>query len=397
MELYTLTKQQLFKKLSSKPEGLSSTEAEKRLSEQGKNRLKEEKKKSLAALFFSQFKDLMTIILICAAFLSAVLAFVTKDKNQLADTAILLFIILLNAIVGFLQQYRADAAIEKLKKLSVCHAKVVRDGKVILIEACDLVVGDIVEIEEGDMIPADCRILESENFRCDESALTGESSSVKKRDAIVKKSVLAERENTAHFSTFCVAGRARCVVVATGMNTEMGKIADLLNRSETVASPLDKTIAKLGKIISVTVLSVAAVLFLGGLLAHRSSFLENVMSAVAVAVAAIPEGMGAVVTIILAMGVQRMSGFRAVVRKLSAVETLGNCTCFCSDKTGTLTQNKMTVEEIATEFTLPAENSEIFTSTRGQTALLTCMRACNTVRGGAGKYLGDPTEIALVE
>ena len=149
MELYTLTKQQLFKKLSSKPEGLSSTEAEKRLSEQGKNRLKEEKKKSLAALFFSQFKDLMTIILICAAFLSAVLAFVTKDKNQLADTAILLFIILLNAIVGFLQQYRADAAIEKLKKLSVCHAKVVRDGKVILIEACDLVVGDIVEIEIG--------------------------------------------------------------------------------------------------------------------------------------------------------------------------------------------------------------------------------------------------------
>lgn len=397
MELYTLTKQQLFEKLSSKPEGLSSTEAEKRLSEQGKNRLKEEKKKSLAALFFSQFKDLMTIILICAAFLSAVLAFVTKDKNQLADTAILLFIILLNAIVGFLQQYRADAAIEKLKKLSVCHAKVVRDGKVILIEACDLVVGDIVEIEEGDMIPADCRILESENFRCDESALTGESRSVKKRDAIVKKSALAERENTAHFSTFCVAGRARCVVVATGMNTEMGKIADLLNRSETVASPLDKTIAKLGKIISVTVLSVAAVLFLGGLLAHRSSFLENVMSAVAVAVAAIPEGMGAVVTIILAMGVQRMSGFRAVVRKLSAVETLGNCTCFCSDKTGTLTQNKMTVEEIATEFTLPAENSEIFTSTRGQTALLTCMRACNTVRGGAGKYLGDPTEIALVE
>ncbi len=397
MELYTLTKQQLFEKLSSKPEGLSSTEAEKRLSEQGKNRLKEEKKKSLAALFFSQFKDLMTIILICAAFLSAVLAFVTKDKNQLADTAILLFIILLNAIVGFLQQYRADAAIEKLKKLSVCHAKVVRDGKVILIEACDLVVGDIVEIEEGDMIPADCRILESENFRCDESALTGESRPVKKRDAIVKKSALAERENTAHFSTFCVAGRARCVVVATGMNTEMGKIADLLNRSETVASPLDKTIAKLGKIISVTVLSVAAVLFLGGLLAHRSSFLENVMSAVAVAVAAIPEGMGAVVTIILAMGVQRMSGFRAVVRKLSAVETLGNCTCFCSDKTGTLTQNKMTVEEIATEFTLPAENSEIFTSTHGQTALLTCMRACNTVRGGAGKYLGDPTEIALVE
>jgi len=230
----------------------------------------------------------MTIILICAAFLSAVLAFVTKDKNELADTGILLFIILLNAVVGFLQQYRADAAIENLKKLSVCEAKVIRDGRVIVINAEELVVGDIIELEEGDRIPADCRILRSENFRCDESALTGESKPVKKYDCTVKKSALAERKNTAHYSTFCVKGSARCVVTACGMDTEMGKIAGLLNEAKPTPSPLDKIIAKLGKIISITVLSVAGILFVGGLLAHRVSFLQNVMNAVAVAVAAIP-------------------------------------------------------------------------------------------------------------
>ncbi len=360
----------------------------------GKNELKSGKKRNLAALFFAQFCDLMTIILVAAAFLSAVLAFVTKDKNQLADTAILLFIILLNAIVGFLQQYRADSAIEKLKKLSVCHAKVVRDGTVLVINAEELVPGDVIEVEEGDKIPADCRIIWAENFRADESSLTGESKPVKKRDSLVRRSALAERENTAYFSTFCVSGRARAIVVNTGMNTEMGKIAGMLDTAEGIQTPLDKTVAKLGKIITVTVLSVAGVLFLGGLLSHRVSLLENIMSAVAVAVAAIPEGMGAVVTIILAMGVQRMANSRAVMRKLSAVETLGNCTCICSDKTGTLTKNKMTVEEIVTDFSCEQERYE---RTPLQTELIKCIRICNTVKGEAGAYVGDPTEIALVE
>ena len=178
------------------------------------------------------------------------------------------------------------------------------------------------------------------------------------------------------------------------MDTEMGRIANLLDKAEAVPSPLDKTVAKLGKIISVTVLTVAGILFIGGLLAHRVSFLQNVMNAVAVAVAAIPEGMGAVVTIILAMGVQRMSKARAVVRKLSAVETLGNCTCICSDKTGTLTQNRMTVEEIATDFSAPSER---FTGAPVQKELLSCIRVCHTVKGTAGGYVGDPTEISLIE
>lgn len=395
MELYGLTKREALERVKGNEGGLAPEEAEKRLAQNGRNVLKAEKKKSLIGVFFAQFKDLMTIILICAAFLSAVLAFVTKDKNELADTGILLFIILLNAIVGFLQQYRADSAIENLKKLSANEAKVVRGGRVIRINAEELVVGDIIELEEGDRVPADCRILTSENFRCDESALTGESKPVKKYDCVVKKSALAERVNTAHYSTFCVKGTARCVVTACGMDTEMGKIAGLLRESKPVPSQLDKIIAKLGKIITITVLSVAGVLFLGGLLSRRVTFLQNVMNAVAVAVAAIPEGMGAVVTVILAMGVQRMAKSHAVMRKLSAVQTLGGCTCICSDKTGTLTQNKMTVEEIATVF--PAQGSERYTGAPVQKELLRCIRACHTVKGSAGSYVGDPTEVSLVE
>lgn len=394
MDTFMLSTEEVLKKTKSKHGGLREEEARERLEKNGRNVFREGKKKSKIALFFSQFKDLMTIILILAAFLSAVLAFITKDRNELVDTGILLFIILLNAVVGFLQQYRADKAIENLKKLSTCEAKVVRDGKVRVIDAEELVVGDIIELEEGDRIPADCRILESKDFRCDESTLTGESKPVLKSDCIVTKKALAERKNTAHYSTFCVKGSARAVVTAVGMDTETGKIAGLLEKTETVASPLDKLITKLGKIITISVLSVAGVLFLGGMLSKRVGFLQNVMNAVAVAVAAIPEGMGAVVTVILAMGVQRMAKANAVMRKLSAVQTLGSCTCICSDKTGTLTQNKMTVEEIATDFSVP---SETFTGTGLQRELLKCMRVCNTVKGGAGAYVGDPTEVSLVE
>ncbi len=380
------------RELSSTEGGLTEAEAELRLAKFGRNTLQEGKKRSIVALFFAQFCDLMTLILISAAFLSAVLAFVTQDKNQLADTAILLFIILLNGVVGLLQQYRADAAIQKLKKLSVCQAKVLRNGTVVLLDAELLVPGDIVEIEEGDRVPADCRILSCENLRCDESSLTGESRPAKKQAGLVRRSALAERSNTLFFSTFCVSGRAKCVVVRTGMQTEMGNIAGLLDKTKPNLTPLDRTVVKLGKIISATVLSVAGVLFLGGLLASRVSFLDNVMAAVSLAVAAIPEGMGAVVTIILAMGVQRMASSRAVVRKLSAVETLGNCTCICSDKTGTLTKNRMTVEVVECDFSMDQTGNSA-----ANDALLKTIRICHTVKGEAGAYVGDPTEVALLE
>ncbi|MBD5636839.1 MAG: cation-translocating P-type ATPase [Clostridia bacterium] len=396
-EPYILKKQEVLKTFSTSEAGLSSEEAKKRLEQNGRNALKEGKKKSKILIFFEQFKDLMTIILVLAAFLSGVLAFVTGDKSELADTGILLFIIVLNAFVGFLQQYRADAALEKLKQMSVTEAKVVRDGKVVVINAEEVVVGDIVEIEEGDRIPADCRVLQSDDFRTDESALTGESRPVKKCDCIVTVPALAERKNTAHFSTFCVKGSARCVVTATGMDTEMGKIANLLEKSKPAPTPLDKTIARLGKIISIFVLSVALILFIGGLLSHRVSFLQNIMNAVAVAVAAIPEGMGAVVTIILAMGVQRMAKARSVMRKLSAVETLGGCTVICSDKTGTLTENRMTVQEIATCFSSDSAQVQGYTGTATENRLLECIRVCHSLKKSAAGYVGDHTEIALLE
>ncbi len=392
---YLLKKEEVLKSFLTSEAGLSSEEAKRRLEQNGRNALKEGKKKSKLGIFFAQFKDLMTIILVLAAFLSGVLAFVTGDKSELADTGILLFIILLNAFVGFLQQNRADSAIEKLKQMSVTEAKAVRDGKVVVLNAEEIVVGDIVEVEEGDRIPADCRVLVSDDFRTDESALTGESKPVKKCDCVVTKSALAERKNTAHFSTFCVKGSARCVVTATGMDTEMGKIANLLEKSKLAPTPLDKTIVKLGKIISISVLTVALILFLGGILSHRVSFLQNVMNAVAVAVAAIPEGMGAVVTIILAMGVQRMAKSRAVMRKLSAVETLGGCTVVCSDKTGTLTENKMTVQEIATRFS--SDGEEKYEGTAAQNRLLECIRVCHSLKRSADGYVGDHTEIALSE
>ena len=394
MEQYGQPIRAVFSRLNSGSGGLTSAEAAQRLQQNGVNALKSGKKRSKLLLFFAQFKDLMTLILVAAAGLSAVLAFVTHDKNELADTAILLFIIFLNAVVGFFQQYRADVALERLKKLSSSTAKVVRDGKILVVDAETLVVGDVIELAEGDRVPADCRILTSSDFRTDESSLTGESRPVKKRDCIVTKKSLAERSNTAFMSTYCVHGTARCLVVATGMDTEMGKIAALLKEQKEAPSPLDKTLKKLGKIITATVLAVAAVLFVGGILARRVGFLQNVMNAVAVAVAAIPEGMGAVVTVILAMGVQRMAKSRAVMRRLNAVQSLGSCSVICSDKTGTLTQNKMTVEEIATDF---SNSQERYTGAPLQMRLVRCMRVCRSAKGEAGGYVGDPTEVALLE
>ncbi len=389
MEQYMSSKEETLSRVGSGEGGLSSFEAASRLAKNGRNVLKEGKKKSKLMLFFAQFKDLMTLILIAAAILSGVLAFLTGDRGELVDTAILLAVILLNAVVGFLQEYRADAAIAQLKKLSKCEAKVVRDGKVIKIDAEELVVGDVIELEEGDRVPADCRILSGDNFRCDESALTGESVPVKKQDCIVQKAALSERKNTAFMSTFCVMGSARLVVVGCGMDTEMGRIAALLHEDRASPSPLDRTIAKLGKIITISVLLVALILFAGGMFARRLSLLQNLMAAIAVAVAAIPEGMGAVVTVILAMGVQRMAGRNAVIRKLSAVEALGGCSVICSDKTGTLTKNRMTVESVSCGFS-EEKKGDIC-------ELLRCIRVCHTVKGSAGSYLGDPTEVALLE
>ena len=424
---HSLTASDTLSALQSSPVGLSEAEAQSRLQRLGENALPSRKKGGPFRLFLAQFKDFMTILLLCAAALSAVVAFWAEDAGGLTDTGILLLIVLLNAVVGFIQQYRADTAVEKLDRLSVCRVKAVRGGRDLLLDSRALVPGDLIVLEEGDMIPADCRILRAEELRCDESALTGESSGVSKSEAPVPENApLAERRCMLYSSSFVVRGRAAAVVVGTGKDTEIGQIAGILAQTDAAKTPLEKALSVLGRIITVFVAAVAALLFLAGIFCKGEPLLHGFLSAVAVAVAAIPEGMPAVVTVIMAMGVQKMSRERAIVRRLHAVETLGSCSCICSDKTGTLTENRMTVEEVVTDFA-PFGGGEVVSAgapsrrspsapslaaaasgTRGIAVgagggqreslrrLYACMLACNSVRVRGGRLSGDPTEVALV-
>ena len=384
---------QTLNRLKSSKEGLSMAEANARLTKYGKNELEKTKSAGPIKLFFSQFKDFMTLLLIAAAAVSGLIAFFSKDKNDLTDTVIILVIIFLNAIVGTVQQYRADKAIENLKKLSAQSCKVRRDGKEIVIPCEELTVGDIVLLEEGDVIPADCRVIESNGLTCDESALTGESTSVEKSVQRIhgNKVALGNMTNTLFGSTFVVRGNGCGVVTAVGMQTEMGKIASMLQGGKAGKTPLENSLDKLGKIISAFVLAVTAIIFIMGIFVRPDGFLKNFMTSVAIAVAAIPEGLPAVVTIIMAMGVQKMSKKGVVIRKLKSVETLGGCSVICSDKTGTLTENKLKVEEVFTD----GKKRSLGDMSGANLKLVQCMAVCNGVKGTRGNYLGDPTEVAL--
>ncbi len=380
----------VLKSLKTSVKGLSSQEAEARLKTYGANEIEKTKSAGIVRLFFSQFKDFMTLLLIAAAAVSGLIAFLSKDRNDLTDTFIILAIIFMNAVVGTIQQYRADKAIENLKKLSANVCKVRRDGKVITVPCESVTVGDIVLLEEGDIIPADCRIIECNGLLCDESALTGESGGVEKSAERIRGNsvALGNMKNTLFGSSFVLRGNATAVVTGVGMNTEMGKIAAMLQGGKAAGTPLENSLNKLGKIISVFVLAVTAVIFVVGLFVRQDGILKNFMTAVAVAVAAIPEGLPAVVTIIMAMGVQKMSKKGVVIRKLKSVETLGSCSVICSDKTGTLTCNELRVEICYCGGSYESEGEEF-------NRLLQCMTVCNDVKGERGAYLGDPTEIAL--
>ena len=377
---------QVLKRLNSSPIGLTSAEAAERLKKFGPNALEQQKKSGFIKLFLSQFKDVMTILLIAAAAVTAVIAFLSGDKHDLTDTFIILFIIFMNAAVGTLQQYRADRAIENLKKLSVCTVKCIRDGRDCSVESENLVPGDIISLEEGDVVPADCRILTCAALKCDESALTGESVGEIKssRDICGENVPLAAQNNMLFSSSSVLSGTATAVVCTTGMNTEIGKIAAMLSQSKTVPTPLEKSLDKLGKFITAFVLGVTAVIFILSLVVGKEGIVRNFMTAVAIAVAAIPEGLPAVVTIIMAMGVQRMSKKHVIIRRLKSVETLGGCNFVCTDKTGTLTENRMRVAEVSC------------TSSARQ-LMLDCMHACVNVRGENGSFSGDPTEVAVKE
>lgn len=386
---YNLSVEKTFQKAETSQYGLTEAEAQRRIERNGENKLPEENKKSILALFLEQFKDLMTLLLIGAAAVSGAVAAITRDGSDLVDTFIIVFIIFLNAILGFVQQYRADKAIEKLKKMALSHANVYRDGKIVSVSSLKLAVGDVIALKSGDVIPADCRIISCHNFACDESSLTGESTASEKTQAVLTgKKQLGDRHNMAYSATFAVSGRALAVVVAVGAGTEIGKIAGSLE-GKAPKAPLQKSLDILGKVISVSVIVVAVIVFITAMFFREHTLLNSFMSAIAIAVAAIPEGMPAVVTIIMAMGVQKMSRAKVVVRRLHAVETLGSCTCICSDKTGTLTQNKMTVERVV------FASGESRSTADGET-FHRCAASCHSVTGTYPDIIGDGTEKAIV-
>ena len=373
--------------LSVRPEeGLSAQEAQQRAEQYGPNRLKGAEKESLIKRFFNQLKDPMILVLLAAA----VLSLVSSGFTDWADPIIILLIVIVNAVISITQEDNANKALEALRNMSAPLAKAVREGEVIRIPTDQLVPGDIIVLEAGDLVPADGRILTCANLKADEAAMTGESVPVSKQavDSLPEETVLGDRKNMVISSTVITNGRATCVVTATGMDTEVGRIANMLMEEEDGQTPLQKKMAEISKTLSIVCLAVCAVMFVVGLLYHRP-LPEIFMTAVSLAVAAIPEGLAAVVTIVLALGVQRMVKRSAIIKKLPAVETLGCASVICSDKTGTLTQNKMTVVDVWT-----AEDT-------GRPMALTIGCLCNdTVLTGEGtsfQTAGDPTETAFVD
>jgi len=378
-----------------KENGLSSKKVEENRAKYGLNELKEKKKESLLQKFIDQFKDFSIIVLIIAAIVSGVVG--VMQGEGFTDTVIILIVVLLNAVIGVAQESKAEKSLEALKKLSAHAAKVIRDGKETAIPARELVPGDLVIIETGDYISADLRVVEAVNLKAQEASLTGESVPVEKRtDAIQATEVgVGDRKNMLFSSSLITYGRGKAIVVKTGMNTEVGKIADMINQTEDQETPLQKKLNSLGKTLGTAALSICAVIFVIGLLQGKE-IINMFMTAVSLAVAVIPEGLVAVSTIVLAIGVQKMVKKNAIVKKLPAVETLGSSTVICSDKTGTLTQNKMTVEKIfCNDVTSDIERAE--TNEDFRKLIYDCM-LCNDSRVlENGEIAGDPTETALVD
>lgn len=371
--------------------GLSEAEAAKRLQKNGANRLRETGKKSLFRRFLGQFRDFMVIILLIAAAISFATAFL-EENGDLADPIIILGIVILNAVIGTVQESKAEKAIESLQKLTSPVSRIRRSGTVCPIPSENVVCGDILWLEEGDCIPADARLIQSTGLKTEESALTGESVPVEKDARLIfsENEPVGEQRNMVFAGTNVAAGHGWAVITETGMHTQMGRIAALLNDGEAPQTPLQERLAHTGKMLGLVAMSICALIFVLGLL-QQSDPLDMFMLAVSLAVAAIPEGLPAVVTIVLALGVRRMAAKRAVIRRLPAVETLGCATVICSDKTGTLTQNKMTVTHVADAF------DEVDAASEMGRAILRGASLCNNARwtpkNGAE---GDPTEKALL-
>ena len=390
--VYLQSVEDVFKEVQSSPSGLSSQEAASRLEKYGANTLQEGKKKSLLEKFVNQFKDFMILVLLVAAVVSM---FAHQGEPDPTDAIIILAVVLLNAVLGVFQESKAEEAIEALKKMASPVASVLRDGHVEHIKGEDIVVGDVVILEAGDVVPADMRLFEVNTVKIEESALTGESVPVDK-DLVIPSGDevgIGDRTNMAFSSTNVTYGRAVGVVTSTGMNTEVGKIANMLANTEESKTPLQENQDALGKWLTIMILVIAVIIFVVGML-RGNEWTHMLLTAIAIAVAAIPEGLPAISTIILALGTQKMAQRNAIVRKLPAVETLGGVEIICSDKTGTLTLNQMTVEKMVYDNEIHDASEEI---SKDNIALRVMNLANDTKISQDNSLLGDPTETAMVQ
>lgn len=388
-EYYKESVDMCFAEFGTSATGLSEVEVSKRQSESKKYAIKPPKKQSFFVKFLYQIKELMVLVLLVSGLISIVMGAIERSSSEIVDGAIILGIVVMNALFGVLQERKSEKAIDSLKKMTQPETVVLRDGKVVKIKTTDLVFGDIVCLESGSIVPADLRLAESTNLRINESALTGESEAVRKDASAtyVKDTPLADRKNIAYSGSVVENGHGKGVVFALGTQTEIGKIAQSLKETKKNMTKLQKDIKVVGKILTYLILLIASITFVLEVVSNPNEILNAFLTAVAISVAAIPESLPAVITIIMSLGIAKLSKERAIVKRMHAVETLGACDVICSDKTGTITQNKMKVEKVFTFFNKKSEFYALF---------LKNMVLCNDARLGEKGYVGGATEVALL-
>lgn len=389
LEVYNEKVDELYKRLGTNIKGLTESEASNRLQRDGENKLTERKKKSNIMLFLGQFNDFMIILLIFASIFSAAISYIRHESY--VDSIIIIVIVVINAILSFIQEKKADVAIEELNKMFVTNNYVIRDGVKKSVDVRNVVVGDIIELEAGDYVSADARIITSEFLEVNESTLTGESKSIKKDNAdIVVEKELYERKNMVFAGCNVTNGHALVVVSATAMNTELGKIANSLINKKSDLTPLQKKINQISKLLTYVILVIIVVMMAVGLL-MKNDFFDVLMLSISLAVAAIPEGMSSIITIILSLGMTAMAKKNVIIRKMASVETLGSTDIICSDKTGTITQNKMLVKSVYVNDCLYSDEDEI----PNVDLLRLCASLCHNVTKNNDIYMGDETEVSI--